>query len=209
MGSKRACPQSGEPWAIARLCRGSENSDRPTHSAGAARHHSTPTLVFLLCGLGMHPQKASPYSSLFLGGRDLISEPPTPLCGPTCFPEDGEGCGVPGDVGGREGRAQRHCDLEVPFLKTGRAVGSLGMWVAGRGVHRGAATWRCLPVTPSVLPFSLHDVGCALTPVPLVPRKLLRSSGRQGFLGCRKSASKSGQGGGAVVMRPTFLRGFV
>lgn len=114
MGSKRACPQSGEPWAIARLCRGSENSDRPTHSAGAARHHSTPTLVFLLCGLGMHPQKASPYSSLFLGGRDLISEPPTPLCGPTCFPEDGEGCGVPGDVGGREGRAQRRCDLEVP-----------------------------------------------------------------------------------------------
>lgn len=114
MGSKRACPQSGEPWAIARLCRGSENSDRPTHSAGAARHHSTPTLVFLLCGLGRHPLKASPYSSLFLGGGDLISESPTPLCGPTCFPEDGEGCGVPGDVGGREGRAQRRCDLEVP-----------------------------------------------------------------------------------------------
>lgn len=65
-------------------------------------------------GWGGTPRKPVPYSSLFLGGGDLISEPPTPLCGPTCFPEDGEGCGVPGDVGGREGRAQRHCDLEVP-----------------------------------------------------------------------------------------------
>ena len=67
-------------------------------------------------GWGGTPRKPAPYSSLFFGGGDLISEPPTPPCGPTCFPEDGEGCGVPGDVSGRDGHAERHCDLEVPFL---------------------------------------------------------------------------------------------
>ena len=184
-GSQCAWPQSGEPWAPARLCRCPENSDPPTPSAGAASHHSTPTLVLLLCKLGRHPQKASgsfhvPYSSLFSGGGDLISEPPTPPCGPTCFPEDGEGCGVPGDVSGRDGHAERHCGLE-----------------------------GAVPTTPPVLPFSLHNIGRALTPY-------LRSPGSSCFLpegkvftGCRKPDSKHGQGRGVVIMRPTFLRGFV
>lgn len=71
-GPIKQWPQSGEPWAPARLCRCPENSDPPTPSAGAASHHSTPTLVLLLCKLGRHPQKASgsfhvPYSSLFSG----------------------------------------------------------------------------------------------------------------------------------------------
>lgn len=134
-GSERACPQSGEPWAISRLCRCSGNSDPATPSVGAASHHSAPTLVLLLCGLGRHPQKVSgpihiPHSSLFSGEADLISEPPSPPCGTTCFAEDRQGSGVPGDVSGRDGHAERRCDLEGAF-----------------------------PLTPSVLPFSPHDIG--------------------------------------------------
>lgn len=121
-----------------------------------------------------------PHSSLFSGGADLISEPPSPPCGTTCFAEDREGSGGPWSVSGGDGHAERLCDLEGAF-----------------------------PLTPSVLPFHPHDIGRALTAYLWSPGSSSFFPEGEVFPGCRKPASKGGQGGGALIMRPTFLRGFV
>lgn len=129
-------------------------------------------------GWGGTPRKrAHPRPPLFtvLGGADLISEPPSPPCGTSCFAEDREGSGVPGDVS------------------------------AGTGTQRGSATWKA-PLLP-LLPFpSSAGHRPSFDTVPAVP-------GSSSFLPegevFKKPASEGGQGGGALIMRPTFLRGFV